>query len=442
MDKAKVLMLGWSNVAYFNGGLGVACQGMCKALSKYVDLTLILPKGDPDLITDGISTLDAGIELETKSDRASVSEKAAVEGEEKVHEYQAFAHVLEIPIHLDPYFYVTNVQPYEHRERPDYIEEPETHREESVPPQYQRDILGEEVLEKVIEYARRAQEMARGLDFDIIHAHDWMAFLAGIYIKNECGKPLVLHVHSLDYDRAGPALRSWVFNVERYCMSKADIVIAVSEYTAGIVHSRYGLSSRHVATVYNGIEPSDCVRKPSGDNRKTVLFVGRIVGQKGPLYFLDIAASVIRKYSDVRFVMVGTGVELETIYSSPVFQELRDHFELTGFIDRQQLNELYATSDVYCMPSTSEPFGLTALEAAQYGLPVVLSNKAGVGEVLDGALKADFWDIEGMAGHIVDLLTDQVMAERLAAKNFKSLMKLNWDTTARRIMEIYGRILG
>jgi glycogen synthase len=442
MEKIKVLMLGWSNVAYFNGGLGVACEGMCRALARHCDLTLILPRSEPGIDPGDIHTLDAGIELETGWEHRQAG-KAPDESPAGVqHGYSEFAEVLEIPVHLDPYFYERNVRPYEKKRttlEETVLADKET---ESFPPNYQRDIFGEEVLEKVIEFARRAQELARGLNFDLIHAHDWMTFLAGIYIKNECGKPLVLHVHSLDYDRAGPALRSWVFNVERYCMSKADVVIAVSEYTAGIIHSRYGLSSRHVAVVYNGIDAVERQRTAPASGRKTVLFVGRIVGQKGPLYFLEIAAAVFRKYRDVQFVMVGNGGELDMIYASPVFQSMQEHFELTGFIDRHQLNDYYARADVYCMPSTSEPFGLTALEAAQYGIPVVLSTKAGVGEVLEGALKADFWDIEKMSDHIVSLLRDKALCRRRVAANSESLKKLTWENTAGKILDQYRRLLG
>ena len=251
----------------------------------------------------------------------------------------------------------------------------------------------------------------------------------------------MLTVHSLDYDATGTGSKTWVFNIERYALSKADMVISVSEYTAGIIFSRYGLSSRKVAVVYNGVEPVKTFRLPGRGATKTVLFVGRITGQKGPKYFLQVARKVAELYNDVRFVMVGVGDELREIRETDTFRELDGKLELLGFLPQEELHRVYASADVLCLPSVSEPFGLVALEAVQFGVPVVLSNRAGVGEVLQSALKANYWDIDLMANHVVALITDSKLSKLKVEQALKEVRNASWKKSAARVRSVYQNLL-
>jgi glycosyltransferase involved in cell wall biosynthesis len=303
------------------------------------------------------------------------------------------------------------------------------------------DIYGEDVLEKVIAYANEVLRLSRSLDFDVIHAHDWMTFLAGIYVKNETKKPLILHIHSLDFDRVGAASRSWVFNIERHVMSKADMVLAVSNYTAGIIYSQYGLSSKRVLTVHNGIEQRSFSRREKKGNSKNVLFVGRMTGQKGPQYYLDIALEVLKKYKDVNFLMAGAGEFAPGNLEHTKYNALQGRVKVLGFLDRQSLNALFAKVDVFCMPSVSEPFGLAALEAAQHGVPVIVTSRSGVSEVLTGSLRANFWDIEKMADFVVQLFTDEALRRQVVEQNKADVENATWEIAAEKILSAYDSVL-
>lgn len=424
-------MLGWEYPPFINGGLGVACAGLCNALADFASITLVVPKvsqqqAEEKFRTIGLNRLDPEL-LET------------IEIERVLKESIELHHV---DVHLDPY--ATAV------EQP--VAEQKQIRQEAIKTVKQKmktvkaslnfdDLYGNDVIGKVILYADLVKSLSEKIEFDLIHAHDWMTFLAGMEVKKASGKPLVLHVHSLDYDRAGSESRSWVYETEKNALQNADLIIPVSNYTGSIVKSHYGIEDARIFTVYNGIDHEKVYKTEKSFPEKMVLFIGRLTGQKGPEYFLEIAARIHKKFKNVRFVIAGTGEKLTHLLEDGAYRQIGNRVHFTGFLNREQIHDLLAIADVYCMPSVSEPFGLTALEAAQFGVPTVISERSGVAEVLTGSLKSDFWDIDLMVKQILDLLTDEKLREKVVQKNNEDLKSLTWRNAAVKVAEAYRNLL-
>lgn len=433
-------MLGWSQDSHMNGGLGNACYGLCKTLSKKANITLVLPKAAGHATTyNEIKILEASTDL-------SSQHKPETRLKETI-EYQHVSKTINIDIDLDPYFFPGSGRSLTEEIKRIKKDREEHHFHKSEPEKHYKgishspDIYDDDMLERVVDYAHQVTEIAKNLEFDIIHAHDWMTFLAGIFIKNATGKPLLLHVHSLDYDRAAGEIKSWVFDIERYCLSKADLVVPVSNYTAGIIYSRYGLSSKKVFTIHNGIAPVEMKTKIPKAGKKTILFAGRITGQKGWRYFLDISLKILKQYQNVKFIMAGDGPEMDDLTKSKIVDFFSDKIEITGHVDRDKLKELFSISDLFIMPSVSEPFGITALEAVQAGLPVVLSNRSGVTEILTSAPTANYMDTSAMAKHVLRLLKDDKLYMRTVKKLQKEAEHNTWEESSDKLMIAYRQLL-
>lgn len=422
-------MLGWEYPPFINGGLGVACAGLCNALADFAEITLIVPKISNGQISNKYKAIGLN-HLEYEIFEQTEIEEVILESIE-VHK---------IDVQLDPY--TTVAPPLDRkiskkqaalilRKKIDKVKNAMNFE----------NLYGDDVIAKVILYADLVKNLSKKLDFDIIHAHDWMTFLAGMEIKRKMKKPLVLHVHSLDYDRAGSDSRSWIFETEKKALNYADLVIPVSNYTGSILMSHYGITGEKIHTVYNGIEAEEIIRKEKSFPEKMVLFIGRLTGQKGPEYFLEIATRIHQKYKNVRFVIAGTGEKLINLLEDGAYRQIGDRVHFTGFLNREQIKDLLAIADVYCMPSVSEPFGLTALEAAQYEVPTVISERSGVAEVLTGSLKADFWDIDLMVRQITSLLSDDKLKEKVVEQNKLDLKSLTWQNAAKKVANAYQNIL-
>lgn len=432
MKKPKVLMLGWEFPPIINGGLGVACLGLCKALSKYADVTMILPKTDPNFIVDNVQLIGLN-----NLDAAQVQKINATATEE----YKKFAssvHTIETSI--DPYNTSSlNFDILSTHKDQKTIELGNSGNSGEFNVFQIGDLYGDDVMAKVNEYARFARNIAVDLEFDIIHCHDWMTFLAGIEIKAFSNKPLVMHVHSLEFDRGGPESFGWVYQVERWGMNYADFVIPVSHYTGSIAKSHYGVDPKKIFPVHNGADPVHVFHEKKDFPEKLILFLGRVTGQKGPQFFLDIAAKVIDHVPNVRFVMAGTGDRLRGLIETGAYKNIGTKFHFTGFLNKEKVHKLFSIADVYCMPSVSEPFGLSALEAAQFGVPCVISNQSGVSEVLFGALKADFWDVDKMAGHIISLLQNESLREVVIRDAYHDLEVCTWEKAAEKVSYVYKK---
>ena len=432
MNRLRVLKLGWEFPPLINGGLGIACLGLSRALAKHVDLTVVVPKTSPGTAFDGFQL--RGLNELTVEELQSVEER---------YRYESFAQVRQVPIELNPY--VDGEIPQESSVTLTVVEGGEVAFSRTTRRQLDAfkvgELYGPDLGAKVVEFSKVAAKIAMLESFDVIHAHDWMTFLAGVEVKKATGKPLVVHVHALQYDRAGAAARGWIYDIEKYGMESADRIIPVSHYTGEIISTHYGIDPRKIRPVHNGADAVAAFATKKKFPEKLVLFLGRLTSQKGPEFFLETAAKVIARNPNVRFVVAGTGEKLRPLIESGAFRGLGAHFHFTGFLDKEKVNDLLSMTDVYCMPSVSEPFGLSALEAAQFGIPAVISKQSGVAEVLKGALVADFWDVELMAKHINDLLTDAELRERVVEQARLDIAASTWDAAAAKVMKVYDELV-
>lgn len=433
MGKKKVLMLGWEFPPVINGGLGIACLGLAKAMRAHVDLSIVLPKSDPNYIVDQVELIGLN----------NLSIKEIKEFHSYTESYQIFE---------DVSIFETNIMPYGDVSRGEVLTETTTTTKKTVDVHIKRiendlnsfkfgDLYGEDVIEKVKQYTHYVLQLAENKEFDIIWAHDWMTYLAGVELKKKFNKPLAIHVHATTYDRGGADARGWVYDIEKYGMEQADCIIPVSNYTGDVCVEHFGADRSKIFPVHNGVEPVNAYREEKVFPEALVLFLGRITGQKGPEAFLEIADKVIHRYKKVRFVMAGTGDKLKGIIESGAYRHIGDKFHFTGFLNKEKVNRLLAMADVYCMPSVSEPFGLSALEAAQFGIPVILSKQSGAAEVMNGALKTDFWDVDLTADLIVDLLSKPEYAAKVRDAGYEDIKQLTWENASEKINSKFDELI-
>ena len=428
-NRLRVLKLGWEFPPLINGGLGIACLGLSRALAKHVDLRVVVPKAAAEAGFDDFTL--------TGLNHLRLEEIQKTEGR---YRYESFARIEKVPIQLDPYETSETTVEQIRMEPGGEVRFSQTTRHQLESFQI-GELYGGDLGTKVVEFSKVAAKLAMLDDFDLVHAHDWMTFLAGVEVKKATGKPLVLHVHASQYDRAGADARGWIFDIEKYGMEEADRVIPVSRYTGQVCAGHYGIDPAKIRPVHNGAEPVKAFRTRKKFPEKLVLFLGRLTAQKGPEFFLEIAARVLEKNKDVRFVVAGTGERLKPLIETGAFRGLGGYFHFTGFLNKEKVNELLSMTDVYCMPSVSEPFGLSALEAAQFGIPAVISKQSGVAEVLQGALKADFWDTHRMADHINALLTDEELRASVVKQAEADIEASTWDAAAGKVLEVYRELL-
>ncbi len=418
--RLRVLMLGWEFPPVVNGGLGVACSGLARALAKRVDLRVVVPVADPAPDAAAGFGLDGIGDHEFRDAFSVLRERCRHEG---------FARVERVAVRLDPY---AGGEAGDAGKSSGWLAG--------------GGIYGGDLGAKVAVFSGLVAEAAlRGTEkkktFDLVHAHDWMTFPAALAVKESTGRPMVVHVHSLEYDRAGGRSGGWIFEIERRAMERADRVIPVSRYTGGIIARHYGIDPDKIRPVHNGAEPVEPFTTPKKFPEPLVLFLGRFTEQKGPEAFLGIAAKVLEHNPMVRFVMAGDGERLRHLLEAKSDGTLAGKLHFTGFLDRDGVRKLLSMTDVYCMPSVSEPFGLSALEAAQFGVPAVISKQSGVAEVLKGALIADCRDIDGMARHICRLLDDGKFRARVVRRMRRDIKSATWDAAARKVVSVYREIV-
>ncbi|MBI2574694.1 glycosyltransferase family 4 protein [Candidatus Woesearchaeota archaeon] len=392
----KVLMFGWEFPPQSTGGLGTACYGLTKALSSLgAEITLVLPT------TEGTS-----------------SEFLKLVG--------ANARVREIKTPMRPYM---TSQQYSSR-----------HGRSS--------LYGQTLFEEVSRYAEAAEQIAREESFDVIHCHDWLTYEAGIRAKKVSSKPLVVHVHATELDRTGGlSVNRHVYDIERKGMHAADAVVAVSNYTKGKITSHYGVSPEKVAVVHNAAERQEqgASYRPEQfgikSHSKIVLFLGRITLQKGPDYFIYAAKRILELEPDTRFVIAGSGDMEEFIINKAAELGIADKVLFTGFLKGDDVKRVYRMADVYVMPSVSEPFGITALEAINSGTPVIISKNSGVSEVISHCLKVDFWDTNQLSNKIIGVLRYRELAEELQANAESEMGKVSWLNSAQKCLDVYSSLL-
>lgn len=421
-------MFGWEFPPHIAGGLGTACYGLTRGLSKQdVEVIFVMPRAQGDEDQRFVRVVNA-------SD-VEATYGAEVAGSEFWSKTQ--------------FIYInSNMVPYISPE--DFIVIGEEYKKTGSTPSG-GDVwkerytfsgkYGANLMEEVARYAMVAAEVAKELDgqFDVIHAHDWLTYYAGIAAKQVSGKPLVVHMHATEFDRSGENVNQLVYNIERAGMEAADRVIAVSNLTRHIVVERYGIPEHKVVAVHNAVNfvAGNQEEVDRGVKEKVVTFLGRITYQKGPDYFVEAAAKVLKREPNVRFVMAGSGDMMNHVIRRVAKLGIADRFHFTGFLKGDEVKRMFALSDVYIMPSVSEPFGISPLEAMRSNVPVIISKQSGVAEVLDYAVKVDYWDVDAMADAIYALVKYPALSNMFSKKGYEEVTALKWDKAAGEVKAVY-----
>jgi glycosyltransferase involved in cell wall biosynthesis len=422
----RVLMFGWEFPPHISGGLGTACYGLTKGMASIpgLDIIFVVPKAYGDEDQSRIRVLGAG---DVTLDIRRVKER----------QYLKDLSYIEVNSNLLPY---TTPEEYEllvNKARKEGKRLVETTLGGTL---HFSGKYGENLFEEIGNYAIVAGEIAQKYPFDIIHAHDWLTFPAGIAAKRASGKPLIIHVHATDFDRSGGRVNPGVYEIERLGMHLADKIIAVSNLTRNTIIEKYGIHPDKVVTVYNAVEPlpdHEKLKLRRGINDKVVTFLGRITLQKGPEYFVQAAYKVLQKMDNVRFVMAGSGELLRKMIHWTAAMGISDRFHYTGFLKGDDVFRMFSISDVYVMPSVSEPFGISPLEAMQSNVPSIISHQSGVAEILRFAFKVDFWDVDAMADAIYGLLNYPALSEMFRKYGVQEVNDMKWENSGRKVVSIY-----
>ena len=426
-------MFGWEFPPHIAGGLGTACYGMTRGLARNgVEVVFVMPRAYGDEDQRFVRVVNAS-DVETIGTRDH-------EFSEELLEKVSFIH---IDSNMLPY-----ISPEEYAAYHDeFVRSGRTHEWTDVWKQRYTfsGKYGANLMEEVARYAMVAAQVAKDLEgqFDVIHAHDWLTYFAGIAAKRVSGKPLVVHMHATEFDRSGENINRRVYAIEKAGMQAADRVIAVSELTRRIVIGKYGIPADKVVTVHNAVRfgESDEAAPERAVKDKVVTFLGRITYQKGPDYFVEAAAKVLQRVSDVRFVMAGSGDLMNHVVRRVAQLGIADRFHFTGFLKGGEVQRMFRLSDVYVMPSVSEPFGISPLEAMRSGVPVIISRQSGVAEVLDYAIKVNYWDVDALADAIYGLLTYPALGRMFASKGLEEVTGLKWTNAAAKIKTVYETVV-
>ena len=427
----RVLMFGWEFPPHIAGGLGTACYGIVKGLAENgVETIFVMPSasGDED---SSVATIINASDVPVSSVSSSVDE------------FVDMVKFMRVGTNMIPY-----VDPEQFHEM---VEAERKFREESEVKHVGMKFrfsgkYGSNLMEEVARYAMVGGTIAMDHkdEFDVIHAHDWLTYLAGIAAKELTGKPLVIHVHATSFDRGTEdMIDTRVFDIEKRGMLAADKVMAVSDLTRNIVINKYGIDPDKVVTVHNAVDFSgrENMQVERGLRDKVVTFLGRITFQKGPEYFIEAAAKVLKRTDHVHFVMAGSGDMMNRCIRHAARLGISDKFHFTGFLRGADVQKMFAMSDVYIMPSVSEPFGISPLEAMRTNVPSIISNQSGAAEVLKYAFKVDFWDVDAMADDIYALLKYPALADFAAKQGYDEVNRLKWNHAAAKMKIVYESVI-
>ncbi len=491
-----VLMLGWEFPPFISGGLGTACHGLTKALDRRgVNVTFVLPKpidrsqashvnllspepprapGEPapPLSIGDVAARDVD-ESAAASGAMHIPATESVRTTTVVNKPFANVRFLGVPAgFVSPYQRTAGNQPVgrwviregvrralaEHEtiepgdvqtESVEYDQlqassEPpkDTGAVSPVPPAGAD--YGGDLLETVFRFREFCLAATRNLKFDVIHAHDWLTYPAGLAVAALSGKPLVVHVHSTEFDRSGVHVNQKVYDIERRGMHGAMRVVAVSQLTKNVIVRRYSVPDPKVEVVYNGVDldPTQGEYNVGIQSKdKIVLYFGRITYQKGPEYFIQAARRVLEYMDDVKFVVAGSGDQAARMIEMAAHMGIGHKVLFTGFLRGKDIQRVFSLADLYVMPSVSEPFGIAPLEAMGHDVPVLISKSSGVSEVLVHALKCDFWDIEDMANKIIAVLRHPPLQNTLREHGSFEVRKITWDGAASRCDQVYRSVV-
>ena len=420
-------MFGWEFPPHISGGLGTACYGLTKGLAQLddVEVLFVVPKVYGDEDTSAVKKIIGASDIPISRKKILFSKT-----EQKFD-------FLEVESNLVPYSSPEEFWKLTEHRVSNQTRFIQTDTEGKLPFSGK---YGHNLLEEIANYAIIAESIGKEYDFDVIHAHDWLAYPAGIAAKRVSGKPLVIHVHATDFDRSGGSVNPRVYSIEREGMEVADQIITVSNLTRSIVIEKYGIDPSKITTVYNAVEPVDKIENQGyskGINEKIVTFLGRITMQKGPEYFVEAAYQVLRKTNNVHFVMAGSGDMMEKMIRRTARLGISDRFHFTGFLYGDDVFDMFHMSDIYVMPSVSEPFGISPLEAMMSDVPTIISKQSGVAEILTHAIKVDFWDINAMADAIYGILKYPALSSMFRKYGREEVDNLQWKNSAGHVYKIY-----
>ncbi len=409
MAALKVLTFGWELAPVLTGGLGVVCRELTDALiEKDIKVTFVVPKFPNDININGISLINASNYPINTAQLLTVNTEAFI----------------------DPY---------------GYYNEGVAVKLINGKIQFGNELYGIDLLQDVEKYALAAQEISKNIDCDVIHCHDWMTGVAALKAKSILNKPLIVHIHSTEYDRSANNPYPLILKYEQKILDGADHIIAISQYTKKIIVEKYHICPDKVSVVHNAIGKSKGSELTSDtastDRIKNVLFLGRLTVQKGADYLLKAAKKVLDRKRNVRFVIVGNGPMLKKLVDMSFDLGISDSVIFAGSMGHGQVDEAYKQASLFVMPSVSEPFGITALESIKNGTPVLISKQSGASEVIKNGLKVDFWDIDAMASKIISVLNHEPLASTLKANGYRDLQKLTWSNQADKVIEIYQRLI-
>ena len=400
----KILMLGWELPPHNSGGLGVACLNMARALARQgVNIDFVVPY-------------------------------------EAEHKEISFMNVLSAT-HLDP-IYRYGGGAYE-----------SMRLLEKIIPTHQHQLVSIRDIQK--SYCEFVDKYLMQYKPALVHAHDWLTYEAGILAKKNYGIPLVAHVHATEFDRAGMHTGNpLIHEIEYEGLMLADKIIAVSETTKRIIHEKYHIPLSKIDVIYNSLdenyEKSDYhfqdqtygfLLHQKEQGYTIVSTVGRFTIQKGLHNFLNAAALAISKNPKLLFVLAGDGEERNELIALAASLGISKNVIFTGFIRGKKLRDIYSVSDIFVMSSISEPFGLTALEAAHHGDALILTKQSGVSEVIWSALTYDFWDEQKLANEIISVSDDHALKETLQQNVRNEYNKITWNQVAKKCMRVYNDII-
>jgi glycosyltransferase involved in cell wall biosynthesis len=416
----KALMFGWEFPPHILGGLGTASFGLTKGMAQQsdMDITFVIPKpwGDED---------QSFLKIIGACNTPLVWHDTAWEQiQSRLSQY------MEPQLYYDLRSHIYADFRYMHTDELGCVEFSGRYPDN--------------LLEEINNYSIVAGVIARTIDYEVIHSHDWLTYPAGIHAKNISGKPLVIHVHATDFDRSRGNVNPQVYGIEKNGMDYSDHIICVSNLTRKTVIEKYNQDPRKVSTVHNAVEPLNAeieAINPKKPRDKIVTFLGRITMQKGPEYFVEAATRVLQKTENVRFVMAGSGDMMEKMIYMAANRGISDRFHFTGFLKGKQVYEMLKRSDVYVMPSVSEPFGISPLEAMQCSIPTIISKQSGCAEILNKAIKVDYWDIESMADAIYSICKYPAMAKFLQIEGKKEVDEIKWVYAGQKVRGIYDRLI-
>jgi glycogen(starch) synthase len=461
----KILMFGWEFPPHISGGLGTACYGLTHALLKTgTEVLFVVPvvrdseSEREDFLINASAVLNPQVSVGEPPQYAEVEHKSTRRS--KLKEAREQVTVIQVPAQIVPYHHqwteadrVVELTSWNYSfpsstEQVIHSKTSTTKRSESNSQQAKpkRFVFsgkyGPDLMTEVERYADVADVIAEKYSFDAIHVHDWMTFPAGIKAKQRSGKPLIVHVHSTEVDRAGDHVNDRVMSIEKRGLEMADRIIAVSNWTKQILVSRYGVPKSKIEVIHNGILPKEQTDPYFFPNIAShfVTFLGRVTHQKGPSYFVEAARRVLREFPKVHFIVAGAGDLLPQMIERVAQLNMSRAFHFTGFLSPDQVDQIWSLTDVYVMPSVSEPFGIAPLEAIQGGVPVILSKQSGVSEVMPHAIKADFWDVDALAGAICSVLRYESLSNTLRKNSKKHIERLTWDKAAKNVNAIYHEL--